>query len=386
MYLIRGLFVFVLAQSLALVATVHSQNSCVYEELQQPINFDADLLFMYSTEDALQVSTISSSDSSTIQSRFVLPADASQVSLNPSNLKIAYALIDNSEVISRRIMLLDLLTGESSEILESSEDDIPQIIDLRWIDETRLGFVSNGVEQAYTIVSINEGIVQTQSANIPIPERNVRGGSSFGDWDIVFSQDFSHAVFIDFRTPDQPIEVWDLESSTKLGIDNLPPVSWTGGSQGSRAYKWHPVEDVFWIREEISDWYSIDIENNQISKTADEDGLGILQFPAIHPDTNDAIFQAVLELEGQFIRNVVLLKNGVLESTCLETANAILNTDTAGWNSNGELYALTRINDLQNESVILVLDTNSLEFFRIHLDDSALAQLEILGWIQETEN
>ncbi len=384
MRLIRELFIVGSIQLMSFVGFVQPQSDCVNDQLPITLDLVTHLLFMVPNEETIQIWRSSSGDQLAIPTKFTLPLDASQIILDPSGSKVAYVLLYNGQVASRRIMLLDLFTGQTEEILSSTVANIPQLIDLRWISETQLGFVSNAIEQAYTIVNIGEHSFQTRNANIPIPERDVRGGSSFGDWDIKFSQDFSHAVFIDFRTPAEPIEIWDVENSEKLDIENLPPVSWVGAA---RAYRWHPTEDIFWIRAGISDWFEIQITTHEILQITDAGSLGILQFPIIHSDTDRSVFQAVNDQQGQFVTSLMLLDDGILKSTCLEITIAVtFNAGTAGWSSEGDFYALAQIDHEREKSMILILDTTSLEFANIYESSSVLPQMEILGWVPSSES
>ncbi len=189
----------IISMLLVTISLSFAQESCGYEEADTSQH----LLLVIPTNEEQQIWRYSFLEDEAIDTGIRIPISAFQLTLSPNSNQLAYRLIETDESVPNgrefRIMVLDLGEDSEIEVFAGSTPNITQVVDLRWIDEKRIGFVSSAREQQYTIIDIDRLEAKNHRANIPIPVQETRQESARGDWHIEYNSDFSRGAFMNFR-------------------------------------------------------------------------------------------------------------------------------------------------------------------------------------------
>lgn len=365
---------------LILAALVTAQDSCSQGSFD-PIDAPTQNLFFIVTTDAeQQIWQYQFSENLRVETDVRLPADASQLVFNSHLNQLAYALIDvgstNGDTVLK-IYLIDIITGEQAEVFSGTSPIFTQLIGLHWTADNRLGFISNGREQQYTIVDIKSGTIETHQAGIPIPPRKTAFENPFGDWHIEFSPNFAYAAFMNFMDYRSNIAFWDLASGGFLQTDVEIPVRWY---DRQRAGIWAD-DNNFLIMDEKLDWFNFSLQTNMLHQITDVGDAHKLLAPIIAPDNLSIAFQIWHTEPGNFDTSIAVWRGGDLIESCLTENIGQYLMGEQGWDSTSHYFAFTVYDYVKEVTNIYVFDTVSASLFNIYSLNRADARAVIVGWI-----
>jgi hypothetical protein len=369
-----------------LTITTVSQDDCGLDQLDIQNQL---LLFSVSTDTERQLWRHSFAENSSTYTGVSIPDDAAQLVLSPDSSRLAYRLIDygtlNPDDDVLKVNVLDINTGDDAEVFAGTNPDTPQLIDLRWIDNNRLGFISNGREQQYTIVDVETGDSIMHRAGIPIPERDTVGESIWGDWDIAFSPLFSRAAFVDLWEFDI-ITFWDLETGSLVKTDVEFPVGWV---YPSRPYKWAD-EDHFLIRNDEWNWLEFSVEADTVRQLTDVGEIYRLHAPVVSWDGTSIAFIVYHKDSNNFDTSLAVWNNGELIKSCLNEQTGQYLRSRNGWDNSSRYFAFTVFEYaaerhppyVYNDTSIYVFDTETAALSKIYSLSQTDSTTEAIGWIE----
>jgi hypothetical protein len=341
-----------------------------------------DILFVVSTDTEQQIWRYDFFESASVDTGIKIPGDSFQLILSPHSNQLAYGLTDfhttDLDSPTNRIMVVDLKTGNDVEVFSGGSPNYPQIIDLHWIEDGLLGFVSNAREQQYTIVDIENGSSETYQSKIPIPQQETIGESIRGDWHIEYSPDFSRAAFMDFRDYENNITFWNLDSGQLIESDAELPVGWVAVN---RAFKWINA-DHFLIRNEELNWLVFSLQNNTIQRITDVGETYRLQAPIVAPNTASIAFVVQDADLNSFNTSIAVWRDSELIESCLnEDSGQYLMTPT-GWDDHSRYFAFTVYDYEDTQTHVYVFDAETARLSSIYLVDKADPKAVVIGWIE----
>ncbi|MCA9882909.1 MAG: hypothetical protein KC708_08065 [Anaerolineae bacterium] len=355
------------------------QDACEFELSEAADAIDGGFLFLVSSEREQEIWLYDFNQAASNNLEMTLPIDAWGIALSPQGDEIAFAMSNYDEVAAElTVNLLNIETGNTRQVFAGDADtQITQIVDLHWISESQLGFVSNGPKQQYTIVDVNEGIAKTFRAEIPIPELNVLGGSIWGDWDIKFSPSFLNAAFLHVLDYQSTITFWNLNTKNKVDIDYQIPVRWVANN---RAYSWID-DDRFLVRNQESNWLEVSLKQNLVQKMTDAGSLFQLDSPIIAPDGSSIAFLVRDIRLDSFSTMLGIWRNGELALSCIKTTSGQLQVNSEGWDDTSRYFVFS-VYDYENAiSEIYLLDVTRNQIADLYLLDFPSTRVSALGWV-----
>ncbi|MAS37359.1 MAG: hypothetical protein CL610_25380 [Anaerolineaceae bacterium] len=358
----------------------YAQHDCQSPIIRIPSPENQRILFSLTTEIEQEVWQYDLQTGEQYDTGHRLPLRSVQLSLSPDQSKLIYAQIVYGEDTNQiKLTLLDM-KQDRHRLVFKGDSTIVQIIDLHWIDNQSVGFISNGREQQYTIVDTSDATFVSLSANIPAPPNTTVGESIWGDWDIVFNENFSLAVVIDYRNYDSEFIFWNLIDSAPLILDNQLSGRWINIT--ARAYKWAD-NDRFLVMDNNGNWFKFDVRKDSIWQVTDVSEEYLLQNPILSPHSSDIVFQSIDAQAGTFATTIAIWREDSLLQTCLTLTNFQFRMDSSGWDTEGRFYAFTAYDNVSDETYGYLLDTETIEISTIFSKNEADPTATIIGWIAD---
>jgi hypothetical protein len=340
-----------------------------------------DLLFIASTHTAQQIWRYNFGKQAAVDTKLRIPDDAFQLTLDSGANQLAYGIIKHDPISNKDTLKIDTLnlnTGENVEVHAGKPPELPQIIDLRWLGNNRVGFISNGREQQYTIVDVQNGSSITYHSEIPIlPKTNV-SESVLGDWDIQYSPNFTRAAFIDFRNSDNTITFWNLDARQQIKTDLELPVRWV---DAKGAFEWIN-EDQFLILNAESNWLEGSLESNALRQITDIREDYRLRVPVIAPKQQLIAFQVFDSDSNNFTSSIGVWNGKALIKSCLSKDSGQYLMNSRGWDKSSRYFAFTVYDYVADETHIYVFDTQTAILSNIYSSNRADPKAVVLGWVE----
>lgn len=291
-----------------------------------------------------------------------LPRNAGEVHLNPTGETLLYTIGNfTDESLSRdsyeiQFILVEISTGTSEVAYKTTGRPFPSVIDLRWVDEYRFGYISNYENRAYTIVDVRTYIAMTFQPRRKLVSENIT---------LEYSRDFEYFAAL---TQDGSIRFSDWGN---LRFENLIFNPW---SLDNYNYAWSPDDRFFLVLSDKQEWYRID----RIDATTDMIGnFGYsLKHPAVSPNGDRIAFRVGMSLPYRSDRTAIgIVTNKSITLLC--PVGLIVLSDS-GWSNDSHLFAMSIVQNYK--TLLLYFDVEKSELFLFDIASDTSTNSRFIGW------
>lgn len=295
------------------------------------------------------------SDAEIVNTDISIPRNANNVILDPMGNLLAYnfvGVVETTDVFHLTIELVILETGEVESALMTDTNTYQSISQLRWIDDDRLGFISNSQTEEYVIVELENDLSTQNQINLE---------SHISDYE--YSWNFSYLAF--FEDGDLTIQSSETTDTYELEVYYDFP--------GNRNFVWSPSGTNFHFMSSDRKWFVVTPEDDSVTQLTDTSVY--LRYPSIAPNNETIAYRQSKNViwNPEDVSLTVFVDDPM--SLCV-TGQVV--TSHAGWDISSNYFAFSVIENGYTNFYLLDVTEQSLHQFDSVMDTTTASK--IIGW------